>query len=152
MALLALDLLAGVVPVRIDRDPTFFRALHALGVDDRRGRAGLPRSLLATLHIERVVQPLQRAVKGPSDEILADRAPGRQVLRDGAPLTTGAEDVHHPVRHLADIDRALVAAPLGRRNQRPDLAPLRLAQIALVAQMPAIIAASVLSGPHPASP
>ena len=81
-----------------------------------------------------------------------DRAPGRQVLRNGAPLTPGAEDVHHSVRHLTDIDRALVAAGLGRRNQRPDLVPLRLSQIALVAQMAAVIAISVLPGPHPASP
>ena len=81
-----------------------------------------------------------------------DRAPGRQVLRDGAPLTPGAEDVHHPVRHLADIDRALVASGLGRRNQRPDLAPLHLGQIAFVARMPAVIAASVLPGPRPSIP
>src|SRR5271170_862701 len=78
------------------------------------------------------MQSLQRAVVGPSDEVLVDRAPGRQVLRNRAPLTSGAEDVHHPVRHLADIDRAPVAATFGRRNQRPDLAPLRLGQIALV--------------------
>src|SRR5271163_3107855 len=132
MPLLALDLLAGVVTVRIDRSPALFRALHALGVDDGRGRAGLPPSLFATLHIERVMQPLQRAVVGPSDEVLVDRAPGRQVLRDGALLTPGAEDVHHPVRHLADMDRALVASGLGRRNHWPDLAPLRLGRIALV--------------------
>src|SRR5271169_5627719 len=152
MPLLALDLLAGVVTVRIDRSPALLRALHALGINDRRGRTGLPRSLFAALHIERVMQSLQRTVVGPSDEVLVDRAPGRQVLRNRAPLTSGAEDVHHPVRHLADIDRAPVAATLGRRNQRPDLAPLHLGQIALVAQMPAVIAASVLTGPHPSIP
>ena len=53
MPLLALDLLAGVVAVRIYQSPRLFRALHALGVDDRRGRAGLARGLLAALHIER---------------------------------------------------------------------------------------------------
>ena len=82
------------------------------------------------------MQSLQRTVVGPSDEVLVDRTPGRQVLRNRAPLTSGAEDVHHPIRHLADIDRAPVAATLGRRNQRPDLAPLHRGQIALVAQMP----------------
>src|ERR1700679_1522789 len=152
MPLLALDLLAGVVTVRIDPGPALLRALHTLGVDDRRSRAGLPCGLFATLHIERVMQPLQSPVMGPSDKVLVDRAPRRQVLRDGAPLTPGAEDVHHPVRHLTDIDRTLVAAALGRRNQRPDLAPLRLGQIALVAQMAAVIAASVLTGPHPEFP
>jgi hypothetical protein len=95
------------------------------------------------------MQPLQRTVAGPSDEVLVDRAPGRQVLRDGAPLTPGAENLHHPVRHLTNIDRALVAAALGRRNQRPNLAPLRLAQFALVARMMAtVIAIPPLAGPH----
>src|SRR6202046_3461380 len=120
---LPLTFLAGVVTVRIDRGPAFFRAFHALGIDDRRGRAGLPRSLFAALHIERVMQSLQRTVVCPSDEVLVDRAPGWQVLRNRAPLTSGAEDVHHPVRHLADIDRTPVAAGLGPRNQRPDFAP-----------------------------
>src|SRR6202522_1552923 len=110
------------------------------------------RGLFATLHIERVMQPLQSPVIGPSDKVFVDRASRRQVLRDGAPLTPGAEDVHHPVRHLTDIDRTLVAAALGRRNQRPDLAPFRLGQIALVAQMAAVITASVLTGPHPEFP
>src|SRR5277367_3718192 len=112
----------------------------------------LIRSKSENFGIERVMQSLQRTVVGPSDEVLVDRAPGRQVLRNRAPLTSGAEDVHHPVRHLADIDRAPVAATLGRRNQRPDLAPLHLGQIALVAQMPAVIAVSVLTGPHPSIP
>src|SRR5271168_1448850 len=56
----------------------------------------------------------------PSDEVVVQRAPGRQVLRNGAPLTPDAENVHHPVRHLADIDRTLVAAGLDWRNQRSD--------------------------------
>jgi hypothetical protein len=77
---------------------------------------------------------------------------GGRSFRDDAPLTPGAEDVHHPVRHLADIDRALVGSGPGRRTHWPDLAPLRLGQIALVAQMSAVIAASVLTGPHLTSP
>jgi hypothetical protein len=149
--LLALDLLFGVKAVRIDRSAAFFRALHALSVDNRCGRAGLPRRLLATIDIERVMHLFQRAVAGPSDKRPVDRAPGRQVLGNGAPLTTAAEDAHDRIRHLTNIHRALVAARFGWRNQRRHLAPLRLAQIALVAQMAAVVAASVLSAPHPAS-
>src|SRR5271154_4988737 len=152
MPLLALDVFAGVVTVRIDPGAAFFRAFHALGVDDRRGRAGLPRVLLATLHIQRVMYPLQRAVIGPSDEIIVDCALWRQVFWNSAPLTPSAEQVHYPVRHLAYVDPAPVAAGSGRRNHRPDLAPLRFAQIAFVAQMAAVIAASVLSGPHTVPP
>ena len=94
-----------------------FRARHALGVDDCRGRNRLPPRRLAALHVKRVMHPLQRAVVGPSDEAPVDRAPGRQTLWNGAPLTAGARDAHHPAGHLPDFDRALVAARLGRRNR-----------------------------------
>ena len=64
--LLALDLLARIVPVRINAGP-LFRAFHALAVDDGGGRAGFSLSLFATLLIKRVVDPLQCAVIGPQD-------------------------------------------------------------------------------------
>jgi len=41
MTLLSLDLLPRVIAMRIDRNPAFFRAFHALAVDDRGGRAGV---------------------------------------------------------------------------------------------------------------
>ena len=36
---------------------------------------------------------------------------------DRSPLATGAQHIHQAIDHLAHIDRALVAATLGRRNQ-----------------------------------
>src|ERR1700739_5063994 len=80
------------------------------------------------------------------------RAAGGQVLRDRAPLAAGAEDVHQAVDHLAKIDRALVAARLGRRDQRRDLRPLFVRQVTLVAQPATVVAGAVLFGPHGTTP
>src|ERR1017187_5595814 len=52
--------------------PPFFRAFHALAVDDGGGRTGFPLGLCATLFIKRVVDPFQRAVIGPQIEIAVD--------------------------------------------------------------------------------
>src|SRR6478672_4569359 len=74
--------------------PPFFRAFHALAVDDGGGRTRFPLRSFATLLIERVVDPLQCAVIGPQIEVVVDRAFRRQVFRDRAPLTAGRENVH----------------------------------------------------------
>ena len=42
--------------------PPFFSALHALAVNDRDRRACVPRGLLAALHVERVMNAIERAV------------------------------------------------------------------------------------------
>ena len=39
------------------------------------------------------------------------------------PLAARAQDIHQPVDDLAHVHRPLVAAPLGRRDQRPDQRP-----------------------------
>ena len=69
----------------------FFRAFHALAVDDGGGRTGLPLRSFATLLIKRVVDSFQCAVIGPQIEVVVDRAFRRQVFRDRAPLTAGRE-------------------------------------------------------------
>src|SRR3954470_24637382 len=53
--------------------PPFFGALDALGVDDRRRGAGLPASLLAAFHVERVMDAIERAVPGPQLEVAVHR-------------------------------------------------------------------------------
>ena len=72
--LLALDLLARIVPMRINARPPFYRAFHALAVDDRGGRTHFPLLSFATLFIERVVDSFQRAVIRPQIEVVVDRA------------------------------------------------------------------------------
>ena len=62
-------------------------------------------------------------------------------------IGTGAENVHEAVDNLAYVDVALVAAAFGRRNQRFDMPPLGVGQIARIAQPAAVIASAVFVGP-----
>jgi hypothetical protein len=75
-------------------------------------------------------------------------ASGWQVLAKIAPLAAGAQNVHHAVDHLADIDAPFATAPLGRRDQRLDMRPFRIGQVARIAQLVAVVARAVLGSPH----
>src|SRR3954452_17006290 len=66
--------------------PPLFRALDALTVDDRGGRAGLSLGQLPTPDVKRVMDAIQRAVVVPAAEGVVHRAAGRQVLRQRCPL------------------------------------------------------------------
>ena len=125
-----------------------FRALDALAVNDRGGRARLASGGFATLHVERVVDAIERAVPIPAIEVIVKRRTRRQVLRDGAPLAASAEDVHQAVDDLALMDMTSVAAALGRRNERLDMRPFRVGQIAGIAQSIAVVASAIFVGPH----
>jgi hypothetical protein len=46
-----------------------------------------------------------------------------------APLAASTEEIHYSVHHLADVNRAFVAAGLGRWDRRPDLDPLLVTEI-----------------------
>jgi hypothetical protein len=81
------------------------------------------------------MQPLEPAVMLPAQEIAIDRASRWQVLRQRRPLTARAEDIHDPVDYLAHVNRAFVAASLGRRDERPDQPPFLVRQIARIAQL-----------------
>src|SRR6185437_7510802 len=83
MALLALDLLARIIARRIDAGP-FFRALDALAVDDRGGRACFAPRSLAAFAVKGVMDAVERAVPAPKVEIVVDRRARRQILRDRA--------------------------------------------------------------------
>ena len=52
------------------RNAPFFSRFHALAVDDCGGRAGVPTRMFATLHIQRVVKSIERAVIAPEVEII----------------------------------------------------------------------------------
>jgi len=129
-------------------DSPLFGALYALAVDDAGGRARLARGLLAASHIERMMDVLQRSVPVPAAEIAVDRAARRQVLRDVAPLTAGAQHIHHAVDHLAHVDSSLAATSFGRRDQRLDQRPFGVGEIAGIAQPVAVVAMAVLDRPH----
>ena len=91
---------------------------------------------------------LQRSVPGPQAEIAVDRAARRQILRHVAPLTAGAQHIHHAVDHFAHVDGALAATALGWRDQWLDLRPFGIGDVARVAQPVAVVAMAVLDRPH----
>ena len=126
----------------------FFRALDALAVDDRGGLACFARRGFPALDVERLVNTLERSVATPKIEVIVERRARRQVLRDGAPLAAGAEDVHQAVDDLALIDVTAVAAALGWRNKRLDMRPFGVGHIARVAEPAVIIASAVFVAPH----
>src|ERR1700733_6354 len=102
-----------------------------------------------TFDVEHVMNALERFVPTPTVEKVIDRAARCQVLWDGTPLATGAEEIHQSVDHFAQVGRAFVAARLGRWKQGRDLRPLVVGQVALIAQATTVVVATVLFGPHP---
>src|SRR3954451_3974701 len=99
---------------RVDRSSApLFCALDALAIDDRRCWAAFASSLLAALDIECMVNALQCTVPIPQPEVIVHRAAGRQTLWQCSPLAAGAQDIHDAIDHFANVDRPLVAAPLG---------------------------------------
>lgn len=97
-----------------------------------------------------MVDAIERAVVIPAPQVVVHRAARRQVLRQGSPLTAGAEDVHHPIDHRTHIDRPLVATLLRRRDQRVDERPFLVGQVTRVAQTTTIIPGSIILRPHAA--
>src|SRR3954454_18680343 len=126
----------------------FFCALDALAVDDRSARAGVPPRQLPACHIERVVNAPERAVVVPSVEVVVQGAARRQVLGDRGPLAACAQDIHEAVGPLAQVDRPLVPAALGGRDQRGDQCPFLVGQVTWVAQLATVVAPTVLTRPH----
>src|SRR3984893_6310535 len=125
-----------------------FRALDALAIDDAGGWAGLALHRLSAFHVKRVVNVLQRAVVIPQIEIIEERALGWKVFGNIAPLTARAQYIHDPVDDLAHIDFSLSPAMFGRTNQRRDVRPLLVRQIARITQLVTIVFGAVLACPH----
>ena len=148
MTLLALDLLSRIEPVRIDRGPPFFRASHALAVDDGGGWAGLAFGLLTTLFVEHVMDAIQHAINAPIAEVSIDGAARRQILGKVTPLASRAQHVHDGVERLSHVCFAPAASPPRRRNERFDMRPLLIRQVARVSQMIPLVFRSVLVRPH----
>jgi len=102
----------------------FFRASHALAVDDGGGRAGLAFGLLATLFVERVMDAIQRAIDAPIAEITIDGAAQRKILGKITPLASRAQHVHDGVERLSHVCFASAASAPRWRNERFDMRPL----------------------------
>jgi hypothetical protein len=72
----------------------------------------------------------------------------RKILRQVAPLTAGAEDIHDPVYHRAHVGSPLAAAWFRGRNERFDKRLLGIRQVTRVSQVIAIVFRPVLVRPH----
>jgi len=107
---------------------------------------------LSAFHVEGMIQPIQSAIIAPEREITVHCAARWQILRNGSPLTTGAEDLHQAVDHFAHSHRALIASRLGRRNFPFDDGPLLIGEITGVTQLAAIITTTIIVRPHWAAP
>ena len=107
-----------------------------------------PLFAFSALHVERVMDALQRSVPTPEIEIVEQRAARRKVFRDRSPLTTRAQNVHQPIDHVAHDNRPLAAAPLARRNEPLDKRPFLVGQIARVTQLVAVVAGAIFGRPH----
>ena len=84
----------------------------------------------------------------PQAEVILHGASGRQLLGQRGPMAAGAEQVHHAVNHLADIDVPFATAGLARRDQRLDMRPLLIGQIARIAQLVTVVTGAVFISPH----
>src|SRR5262245_10037576 len=137
MALLALDLFARVIAMRIDAAPPF-SALFTLWLSTM-AAVGLAYSfaLLPTRHIKHVMDAIQRAVVAPQVEIVEKCAARRQIFRDRTPLASRAQNIHDPGHHFAHLDMALVAAALGGRDQGFDMRPFIVGQVTRISQFAA---------------
>jgi hypothetical protein len=91
---------------------------------------------------------LQRSVVVPALEVVMHGATRGQVLRNIAPTAAGAQDIHNAVEHFSDIDFPASASSFGRRDQRFDLSPLGIGQVAGVTQLVPVVPGTVLSSPH----
>ena len=95
---------------------------------------------------------IQRPIVVPQDEVAMDRAAGRKILGNGAPLAAGAQNIHQAIDHFPHVDGSLAAAPLRRRDQRFDQRPFRVGQVARIAKMATVIVMAVLGRPHQRHP
>ena len=101
-----------------------------LAIDDGGGGTGLSFALLAALHIQGMMDAIERAVVAPQVEIIEKRAAWRQILRDRSPLASRTQHIHDPVHHFAHVDVPSIAAAPGRWNQQFDVRPFDVGQIA----------------------
>ena len=137
------DPFAGVIA----SDPAAFSGFHALAVDHARRRVGRTPFGLARRSDEMAVQFLQQTVVTPVVEIAPNRRDRWKVVGQHPPLTPGRRDVEDRVEDVTQIGRARSANLLGRRHQRLDQRPLRIAHIACVSATAALISGAGEFGP-----
>jgi hypothetical protein len=76
--------------------PLFFPTLHALAVDDGRGRTRSAVTAFSALNIERMTHTIHRTVETPQVPIIEKDAERRKILGNRPPLAFRAQNVHDP--------------------------------------------------------
>ena len=91
---------------------------------------------------------IQRPIVGPTTEVVIHGAFRRQVLGQGTPLASGAEDVHHTIDDLPNVHGSSVPSLLCGWDQRGDDRLFFVRQVTWVAQPGSVIASAVFCRPH----
>src|SRR6202789_2081559 len=76
------------------------------------------------------------------------RAARRKVFWDIPPLAAGAQDVHHAVHDGSHVRPPLTAAAFSGRDQRLDICPFVISQVARISQVIAVVLRPVLVRPQ----
>src|ERR1035437_8318769 len=119
-----------------------------MAIDDAGGWARFTIHGFAALHLERVMNAIQRAIPVPKAEITKQRAFRWQVLGNITPLASGARHIHDAVHDFSRLNRALASAMFGRWNERLDVRPLIVRRIARIAPLVTIVFRAVSRRPH----
>src|SRR4029077_3717298 len=112
------------------------------------GGAGLTLRFLAAFDVQCMMDPIQRAVAMPPSKIVMQRAARWKVFWDVPPLAAGAQDVHHAVHDGPNVDQPLTAAASRGRDQRLDICPFVISQVARISQVIAVVLRPVLVRPQ----
>lgn len=119
-----------------------------LAVDDASRRLRLTAKLPARPPDQGLDDSLPSAGVAPGVKIALHRGVRRKFLRQGPPLAPGGQDVEDRLHDLAQIDFPRASQPTSRRHLPGDHRPLRIGQIACVAQPIALILDASDFGPR----
>ena len=75
------------------------------------------------------MNPLQRAIVPPGFEVIVDRSPGREIVRQHSPRTTGLCHVQQGVDNISQVHAPRSTARLGRGKMRFKQTPLLIREI-----------------------
>jgi hypothetical protein len=107
---------------------------HGLAVDD--GRRGLRLAALgdAVSLAQDGIDPLPSALAAPFGVVVEHRRPGREVVRQGAPLASGAQQVEHRVHDAAQLKDLRASSLRSGCNERPEDGPFFTGQLRWVSE------------------
>ena len=96
----------------------FFRGLHRLTVNYGTAGTGLTAQVAPHSGTQGIMDLLPSAIPPPGPEVVVDRLPGRQVMRQQTPSTAGAQNVPDAIYHLTAGILGRAPARFDRRDQR----------------------------------